>query len=76
MGYYRHLEKAEAVERLVSEEEVRLAMSEPPRDTPALSRSRAIQQLSGQGAVFDWHEARVGRSFKGKILPFRRPADE
>ena len=76
VGYYRHLEKAEAVERLVSEEEVRLAMREPPQGTPALSRSRAIQRLSGQEAVFDWHQARVGRSFKGRVLPFRRPADE
>lgn len=75
VGYYRQLESAGAVERLVDEKEVRRAMREAPQDTPALSRSRAIQQLSGQEAVFDWHQARLGQSYKGRILPFRRPAD-
>ena len=62
-GGYRRLEARGEVRRLVEPEAVERARSEPPRDTRAFARGRAIREacerrVSGSAS---WHRVRLGR---------------
>jgi proteasome accessory factor A len=62
-GEQRKLEASGEVRRLASDEAVARARREPPGDTRAAARSRAIRDAHAQrlsGGV-SWHRARVGR---------------
>jgi hypothetical protein len=62
-GEQRQLEAAGEVRRLVSDEAVAKARREPPGDTRAAARSRAIRDAHALGCSggVSWHRARIGR---------------
>jgi proteasome accessory factor PafA2 len=53
-GLYYKLVKAGRMQRLVSDEEIRMAVSHPPTDTRAYFRGRCMQQYAGQVAAASW----------------------
>jgi len=69
-GYQRVLERGKFVEELLCEDDIIRAMDEPPQETPALARSRAIHRLAGTDAVFSWNRATVGKLFGRNVIPF------
>lgn len=71
-GYHGTLVRAGLAERLLSQEQIRLAMESPPRDTPALARVKALKELAGTQARFSWESALVGSGRDRKVLRFRR----
>jgi Pup amidohydrolase len=61
-GAHRRLEAEGAVRRLASDAEVARARRDPPADTRAAARSRAIRDADARGVSggVTWHRARVG----------------
>ncbi len=53
-GLYYKLVKSGRMQRLVSDEEIRMAVSHPPTDTRAYFRGRCMQQYAGQVAAASW----------------------
>lgn len=74
-GYFDRLERAGETEILVTEDEVQEAMREPPADTPAFHRGRFIRHQEGLDLpiAVSWESATIGRRWRGKVVPFRRP---
>ncbi len=75
-GYFDRLEEAGETAVLVSPEEVRRAVREPPEGTPAFLRGGLIRRQAGVDVpvVVSWTSAFVGRRLRGgKVIPFRRP---
>jgi proteasome accessory factor A len=62
-GGYRRLRAAGRVRSLVSDSEVTRALREPPPDTRALPRGRAIREAAGRSLAggATWHRVRLGR---------------
>ncbi|MEE8526861.1 MAG: proteasome accessory factor PafA2 family protein [Thermoanaerobaculia bacterium] len=77
-GYFDRLENAGETETMVGEDEVREAMREPPADTPAFHRGRFIRRQDGRDLpiAVSWDSATIGRRWRGKVVPFRRPAPD
>ncbi len=75
-GYFDRLERAGETETLVDEEEVKRAVREPPADTPAFHRGRFIRSHEGRNLpiAVSWDSATIGRAWRGKVVPFHRPA--
>ncbi|MEE8557511.1 MAG: proteasome accessory factor PafA2 family protein, partial [Myxococcota bacterium] len=80
-GGYRRLEAAGRVRRLSRPEDVRRARTEPPRDTRAWARGRAIKwaHAHAQSGGVAWHRARLAkfdwRWFTDPLDPKRREDD-
>lgn len=74
-GYFDRLAQAHETLRLVDDFEVRKAMREPPRDTPAFVRGGLIRSQAGSGlrVLVSWDSAFIGHRLRGKVIPFRRP---
>ena len=53
-GLYHRLAEAGKVERLVSDQEIRQAVSEPPEDTRAYFRGRCIERYPDAIAAASW----------------------
>ncbi len=53
-GLYYKLVKAGRMQRLVTDEEIRMAVSHPPTDTRAYFRGRCMQQYAPQVAAASW----------------------
>jgi proteasome accessory factor A len=74
-GEQRKLEAAGAIQRLASDEAVAHARREPPADTRAAARSRAIRDACARGLSggVSWHRARLGpfgwRFFTDPLAP-------
>jgi proteasome accessory factor A len=74
-GEQRKLERAGAIVRLASDEAVARALREPPADTRAAARGRAIRDARARGASggASWHRARIGpfafRFFTDPLAP-------
>ena len=69
-GYLARLEEAGAAVVLVDEQDVEIAMQEPPSDTPALWRSRLMREhaLKSEPVVVSWGSVRIGGAIRGKVL--------
>jgi hypothetical protein len=67
-GLFARLEEAGAVERLVSDDEVRALVERPPRDTRAWLRGRLLERLGPQVAAADWSYLLVGPGAAGEHL--------
>lgn len=69
-GYLVELEESGLAPRIVSEEEVRRAMREPPDDSPARHRGRIIRELRDQDEAVKvyWDRVRVGGALRGRII--------
>jgi Pup amidohydrolase len=69
-GYLAQLEAEGLAPRLVSAEEVEVAMREPPSDSPAQRRSRLIRTLHDQAVEVKvyWDRVRVGGLLRGKVI--------
>jgi len=65
-GGQRRLEAAGAVQRLASEAAVAGARREPPADTRAAARGRAIRDARARGVSggVTWHRARIGLAWR------------
>jgi proteasome accessory factor A len=65
-GELRKLEAAGEVRRLTSDDAVARARREPPVDTRAAARGRAIRDAHAQRASggVSWHRARIGRAWR------------
>lgn len=75
-GYFDRLEDAGETAVLVSSEEARRAVRQPPEGTPAFLRGGLIRRQAGVDVpvVVSWSSAFVGRRLRGgKVIPFRRP---
>jgi hypothetical protein len=76
-GYFDLLEGRGGAPRLVSEEDVFAATRRPPEDSPAVARSRIIQDVrhTGQKIFVSWDSVRIGGRLRGKVVrldDFRR----
>lgn len=74
-GYFDRLERAGEAPLLVDEEAIRRAIREPPADTPAFHRGRLIGRHAGRRLpiAVSWEAATIGRAWRAKVIPFRRP---
>jgi proteasome accessory factor A len=76
-GLFKRCESLGLVDRLVGEQEIRLAQTEPPRDTRASMRGMIIREASGKNVdaiVENWESIKlVARgSSPGAVHPFYR----
>ncbi|MEM9452646.1 MAG: proteasome accessory factor PafA2 family protein [Myxococcota bacterium] len=69
-GYLAQLEAEGLAPRLVSEQEVAVAIEQPPADSPAQRRSRLIRELGDQPAEVKvyWDRVRVGGPIRGRVI--------
>ena len=75
-GYYDELARAGETAKLVDDYDARVAMREPPEDSPAFVRGALIRDQAGSNlrVMISWDSAYVGRPLRGKVIPFRRPS--
>ncbi|HZO12367.1 MAG TPA: proteasome accessory factor PafA2 family protein [Polyangiaceae bacterium] len=75
VGYYAALESNGLARRIVGDQEIEEATRTPPEQTPARLRGELIRQVArsgGEGSA-GWDRVRLGKRFRGKVIPLRRP---
>lgn len=73
-GYFQRLKETDAVEPLVSPEEIERATRTPPAGTPATTRGYYIREFaeSNQRVRVNWKRVVIGAGRKAKIVLFSR----
>jgi proteasome accessory factor A len=76
-GFFVRLERIGLAPRLVTVEEARAAIHQPPEASPARLRSRLIREIAQEQKVtVDWGSVRIGGRLRGKVIrldDYRRP---
>jgi proteasome accessory factor A len=75
-GLYLMLEEQGQVERLVTEEDILVAMVDPPRDTRAYFRGKALQKFSAEVRSLNWDSIEFALNGRAQVVDLKGCVDE